>query len=72
MDSRDLDRLMSQTELNPLAKQALRHVRKAIAEGDVEGFSINRNSWSVKVGNPKGLACTWTFYLRKPNGNNKN
>lgn len=68
MDTRDLDRLVSRTELSPLVKIALRRVRKAIDAGEVESFSISKNSWSVRVANPKGLSCTWTFYLRKPDG----
>jgi len=68
MDSRDLDRLVTKTELNPFVKMALRRVRKAIEEGEVESFAINKNSWSVRVSNPKGLSCTWTFTLRKPDG----
>lgn len=69
MDTRDLDRLVTKTELNPFVKMALRKVRKAIAEGDVESFSISKYSWSVRVANPKGLSCTWTFTLKgKPNG----
>lgn len=71
MDTRELDRLVSQTDLNPMVKMALRHVRRAIAEGEVEGMSISRTSWSVKVANPKGLSCTWTFYLKDRNGSNK-
>jgi len=54
-----------------MVKMALRHVRRAIADGEVEGLSINRTSWSVKVANPKGLSCRWTFYLKDRNGSNK-
>lgn len=68
MDSRDLDRLVTKTELSPFVKIALRHVRKAIAQGEVTGFSISRKSWSVRVADPKGLSCTWTFTLKDDNG----
>lgn len=68
MDTRDLDRLVTKTELNPFVKMALRRVRKAIETGNVTGFRINKNSWSVKVADPKGLSCTWTFTLKDDNG----
>lgn len=67
MDTRDLDRLVSQTELNPYVKIALRRVRKAIAAGSVSGFSIDKHKWSVRVVDPSGLSCTWTFSLRGKN-----
>jgi hypothetical protein len=72
MDTRDLDRLVTQTELSPLVKVALRRVRRAISEGNVESFSVSKHSWSVRVSNPRGLSCTWTFYLRKTTNGNTN
>lgn len=71
MDTRELDRLVSKTELNPLVKVALRRVRRAIERGDVTGFNMSKNSWSVQVANPQGLSCTWTFYIRKEDDGNK-
>jgi hypothetical protein len=72
MNIRDLDRLVTKTELNPLVKLALRRVRRAIEAGSVEGFSISKNSWSARVKDPAGLSVTWTFYMRKDdNGNTK-
>jgi hypothetical protein len=73
MDTRELDRLVSKTEINPMVKIALRHVRKAVERGDVTGFKLDKNSWSVRVDNPRGISCTWVFYIRKEdNGNHKN
>lgn len=68
MDIRDLDRMVTRTELNPFVKIALRRVRKAIEQGNVTGFTISKHSWSVRVADPKGLACTWTFTLKDDNG----
>jgi hypothetical protein len=65
MNTRELDRLVSKTELSPLVKVALRRVRRALERGDVTGLTVNKNSWSVRVADPAGLSCTWTFYLRK-------
>lgn len=69
MDTRDLDRLVTKTELNPFVKMALRRVRRAVEEGNVTGFYISKHSWSVRVADPKGLSCTWTFTLKDDNGN---
>ena len=41
MDTRDLDRMVTKTELNPFVKMALRRVRKAIEAGEVTEFSIS-------------------------------
>ena len=70
MDTRDLDRLVSKTELNPFAKMALRRVRKAIESGDVTAFSVSKKKWSVRVADPKGLECIWVFTLKDTNGDN--
>jgi hypothetical protein len=67
MNTRDLDRLVAKTELNQFVKLALRRVRKAIIAGDVAGFSIDKHKWSVRVVDPAGLSCTWTFSLREKN-----
>lgn len=72
MDTRDLDRMVTKTELNPFVKMALRRVRRAVETGNVTGFTINKNSWSVKVADPRGLSCTWTFTLKEDNGSKKN
>ena len=69
MDIRDLDRLVSKTELNPFVKLALRRVRKNIEQGNVTGFTISKHKWSVRVADPKGLECTWTFTMKDDNGN---
>lgn len=64
MDTRDLDRMVTKTDMNPFVKMALRRVRRAIAEGEVTEFSISKHKWSVKVADPKGLSCRWTFTLK--------
>ena len=68
MDTRDLDRMVTKTELNPFVKMALRRLRKNIEQGNVTGYTMTKKSWSVKVADPKGLECTWTFTLKDDNG----
>lgn len=68
MDTRDLDRMVTKTELNPFVKMALRRLRKNIEQGNVTGYSMTKKSWSVKVADPRGLECTWTFTLKDDNG----
>jgi hypothetical protein len=68
MDTRDLDRLVTKTELSPFVKIALRRLRKNIEAGNVTGYSLTKKSWSVKVADPKGLSCTWTFTMKDDNG----
>ena len=64
MDTRELDRLVTRTELNQFAKMALRRLRKNIEAGNVTGYSTSKHSWSVRVADPKGLECTWTFTIK--------
>lgn len=71
MDTRDLDRLVSKTDLSPMVKLALRRVRRAIEAGDVSGLTVSKRSWSIRVADPNGLNCTWTFYLKDENGNDE-
>jgi len=68
MDTRDLDRMVTKTELSPFVKIALRRLRKNIENGNVTGFYSTKKSWSVRVADPKGLECTWVFTLKDNNG----
>ena len=68
MDTRDLDRLVTKTELNPFVKMALRRLRKNIEAGNVTGYSLSKHSWSFRVADPKGLSCTWTFTTKDDYG----
>lgn len=68
MNTRELDRLVTKTEMSPFVKMALRRVRKAIATGDVTGLTISKHSWSVTVADTRGLSCKWVFTLKDANG----
>ncbi len=72
MDTRDLDRVISKTELSPLVKVFLRRVRKAIDSGDVKSFTVNKSSWSISVMDYYGFCCTYVFTFRKENGEKAN
>jgi len=68
MNTQELDRLVTKTELSPFVKAALRKVRRAISTGDVTALSISKKSWSVTVCDPYGLSCKWVFTLKDSNG----
>jgi hypothetical protein len=72
MTTRDLDRLVTRTELNPFVKLALRRVRRAIESGEVTEYKISKRKWSVRVANPNGLSCTWTFTMKDTDGSDSN
>lgn len=44
-----LDRLVSKTEMTPVSKQALRHVRKAVLSGRVEDPVLGNGYWEVAM-----------------------
>lgn len=47
MDSRDLDRLVSRTELTPASKRALRHVRKSVMSGRISDPVLGNGYWEI-------------------------
>jgi hypothetical protein len=63
--TRDLDRLVSQTEMDPVSKRALRHVRKAVISGRATDPSVHDYDWSIGVESRNGAGVRVTFTLRK-------
>src|SRR5687768_7722111 len=49
MDSRELDRLVSQTELTPASKRALRHVRSRVMSGVLHDPEVGNGYWEVRL-----------------------
>lgn len=49
MDTRDLDRLVSRTELTPASKRALRHIRKSVMSGRVSDPVEGNGYWEVAM-----------------------
>lgn len=46
---KELDRLVSNTELNPTTKLVLRHVRRAVINGRAGEATVSEASWTVPV-----------------------
>ena len=49
MDARDLDRLVSKTELTPASKRALRHVRTRVMSGVLHDPVVGNGYWEVAM-----------------------
>lgn len=65
MDIRELDRLVSKTELTPTSKLMLRKVRRSVMNGRVQGPpTVGKYAWSVVVDDFGGGAKV-TFTLRR-------
>lgn len=69
MDIRELDRLVSRTELTPASKLMLRKVRRSVMRGKVRGPEVSRYAWSVIVDDFGDGGAKVTFSLRRTNGN---
>lgn len=70
MDIRELDRLVSKTELTPASKLMLRTVRKSAMSGRVRGPEMDDYKWSVYVEDFGSSGAKFTFALRRsPNDN---
>lgn len=65
MTVRDLDRLVSKTELTPISKKVLRSVRKAVVAGRTGSTSIGRASWSVEVQSLEGTPLRIRFSFKR-------
>jgi len=64
MTTRDLDRLISKTELTPLNKRALRRLRKAVIAGKTGDPDIGTASWRIGV-ETDGSGYTVSFSFKK-------
>lgn len=64
----DLDRLVSQTEMTPVSKQALRHVRKAVMSGRVIDPVHGNGYWEVAM---NGARLRFTLRRKDSNGTSR-
>lgn len=65
MTIRELDRLVSKTELTPASKLMLRQVRKAVMRGKVDGPHMTRYTWTVGVNDFGGPGARFVFKLKR-------
>lgn len=65
MTLKELDRLVTKTELNSVTKKGLRHVRTAVLSGNCSDAKMNSGSWSVWVENESGNSIRMSFSFRK-------
>jgi hypothetical protein len=65
MTTRDLDRLVSKTELNPVNKQVLREVRKAVMSGRAGDAVIGEADWMIGMVSRGGSGMRFHFSFKK-------
>ena len=63
--TRDLDRLVSRTELTPVSKTALRGVRRAIMTGLAEDPEEGKARWSIEILSRGGNTVRFKFSFKK-------
>lgn len=66
MNVRELDRLVSKTDLTPTSKLMLRTVRRSVMRGKVRAPArIGRYNWTVIVEGFGGQGAKFTFSLKR-------
>jgi hypothetical protein len=65
MTVQDLDRLVSKTELTPIAKKALKGVRRAVMTGRTGNTEIGHASWAVEVQSLNGSPLRIRFSFKR-------
>lgn len=65
MNERELDRLVSKTEMNPISKQGLRAVRKAVLSGRCGDPEIGSGTWSITMDNIGGSQVKMNFSFKR-------
>jgi hypothetical protein len=68
----DLDRLVSNTEVNDATKSALRIVRKAVMNGECGDAEIGKAVWSIAIDTSAGRQVRMSFNFKRVNdGDNR-
>jgi hypothetical protein len=62
---RDLDRLVSKTELHPASKRALKEVRRAVMTGVATDADSNKAEWRVGITSVGGTVVHFKFSFKK-------
>jgi hypothetical protein len=65
MTVRELDRLVTRTDLNPLSKRALRNVRRAVMSGRSGDPEVGDYSWSVSMETEDGQPVRMRFSFKR-------
>lgn len=65
MTVRELDRLVSKTEMNTISKEALKTVRKAVLTGRCGDPSVTTGTWSVEIDTEFGRAVRMSFSFKR-------
>ena len=65
MTIRDLDRLVTRTDLTPVSKTALKVVRKAVISGRCGSAEVGRASWSVTLDTEGGSGVRMNFSFKR-------
>lgn len=65
MTVRELDRLVTKTELNPVTKSALRTVRKAIQTGRCGDTEVGTATWKVEIDSANGVPMHMRFSFKR-------
>lgn len=62
---RDLDRLVSETEITPVTKRALREVRQAVMTGYASDPERGRADWKISISTRGGTAVRFHFSYKR-------
>ncbi len=65
MTLKELDRLVTKTEMNEASKKALRHVRSAVMSGRCSDATLGGAAWSVAIESEHGNSMKVSFSFRK-------
>lgn len=65
MTIQELDRLVSKTDLTPVAKQALREVRRGVMTGRVGDPEVSTAEWKVGYESRNGQSLRFVFSLKR-------
>ena len=61
----ELDRLVSQTEMNPSSKNALKVVRSMVMKGMCGDAEVGRAGWSVAIDTLAGRPVRMSFSFKR-------
>lgn len=62
---KDLDRLVSRTEFNPVTKRALREVRQAVMTGYASDPEAGEAEWKIAISTRGGTPVRFHFSFKK-------